>query len=140
MTSWWSVSTRSHSSPVYAAAPVLAVCHHLFGGLAFRQVAWPIAAGVWTAEQLIPRLLVNFPAVALAATLPSVAGIGPSQVGMVEFFSPYSKRETLLACSLAVSAGMILLRMGIGLLFARELTREAYAESREVPVEEQAKA
>lgn len=41
-------------SPVYSSAPVLALCHHLFGEVAFRQVAWPIAATVWTSERLIP--------------------------------------------------------------------------------------
>jgi glycosyltransferase involved in cell wall biosynthesis len=41
-------------SPLYARAPVLALCHHLFGETAFAQVAWPIAAAVFTAEQLIP--------------------------------------------------------------------------------------
>lgn len=43
-------------SPLYSAAPVLALCHHLFGETAFGQVAWPIAAGVWTAERLMPPL------------------------------------------------------------------------------------
>lgn len=43
-------------SPVYSAVPVLAICHHLFGEVAFQQVAWPIAAAVWSAEQLIPPL------------------------------------------------------------------------------------
>jgi glycosyltransferase involved in cell wall biosynthesis len=43
-------------SPVYSRAPVLALCHHLFGEVAFRQVAWPIAATVWAAERLIPPL------------------------------------------------------------------------------------
>lgn len=41
-------------SPLYSRAPVLALCHHLFGETAFRQVAWPIAAAVWSAERLIP--------------------------------------------------------------------------------------
>jgi glycosyltransferase involved in cell wall biosynthesis len=41
-------------SPLYARAPVLALCHHLFGETAFRQVAWPIAAAVWSAERLLP--------------------------------------------------------------------------------------
>lgn len=41
-------------SPLYSAAPVLALCHHLFGETAFRQVAWPIAAAVWSAERMIP--------------------------------------------------------------------------------------
>jgi glycosyltransferase involved in cell wall biosynthesis len=43
-------------SPIYSYAPVLALCHHLFGEVAFRQVAWPIAAIVWAAERLIPPL------------------------------------------------------------------------------------
>ncbi len=43
-------------SPLYAAAPVVALCHHLFGTTAFLQVAWPVAAAVWSAEQLIPRV------------------------------------------------------------------------------------
>jgi glycosyltransferase involved in cell wall biosynthesis len=43
-----------HLSPRYAAAPVVAVCHHLFGRAAFYQVAWPIAATVWSVERVIP--------------------------------------------------------------------------------------
>jgi glycosyltransferase involved in cell wall biosynthesis len=41
-------------SPLYARAPVLALCHHLFGETAFAQAAWPIAAAVFSAEKLIP--------------------------------------------------------------------------------------
>ena len=41
-------------SPLYSKVPVLALCHHLFGETAFEQVAWPIAATVWSAEKLIP--------------------------------------------------------------------------------------
>jgi len=43
-------------SPVYSRAPVLALCHHLFGEVAFRQVPWPVAAVVYGAELLIPPL------------------------------------------------------------------------------------
>jgi glycosyltransferase involved in cell wall biosynthesis len=43
-------------SPIYSSVPVLALCHHLFGEVAFRQVAWPIAATVWAAERLIPAV------------------------------------------------------------------------------------
>jgi glycosyltransferase involved in cell wall biosynthesis len=43
-------------SPVYSQVPVLAVCHHLFGEVAFQQVSWPVAATVWLSEQLIPPL------------------------------------------------------------------------------------
>lgn len=43
-------------SPAYSHAPVLALCHHLFGEAAFLQVPWPIAATVWSVEKLIPRV------------------------------------------------------------------------------------
>jgi len=41
-------------SPAYSSAPVLALCHHLFGEVAFQQVSWPVAALVWLSERLIP--------------------------------------------------------------------------------------
>ncbi len=53
-------------SPVYSAVPVLALCHHLFGEVAFLQVAWPIAATVWTAERLIPRVYRRQPFVTIS--------------------------------------------------------------------------
>lgn len=43
-------------SPVYSGAPVLALCHHLFGEAAFLQVSWPVAATVYGVERLIPWL------------------------------------------------------------------------------------
>jgi glycosyltransferase involved in cell wall biosynthesis len=42
-------------APLYADRPVLALCHHLFGGAAFRQVAWPIAAAVLLSELGLAR-------------------------------------------------------------------------------------
>lgn len=41
-------------SPLYAGVPVLALCHHLFGEVAYDQVAWPIATAVRVAELGIP--------------------------------------------------------------------------------------
>jgi glycosyltransferase involved in cell wall biosynthesis len=43
-------------SPAYARAPVLALCHHLFGETAFEQVPWPVAAAVVGVERGIPRI------------------------------------------------------------------------------------
>lgn len=43
-------------APLYSAAPVLGLCHHLFGGAAFLQVAWPVAAAVWSVERLVPHV------------------------------------------------------------------------------------
>lgn len=53
-------------SPLYSAVPVLAVAHHLFGESAFLQVAWPVAAAVWTTERLIPLVYRNVPFVAIS--------------------------------------------------------------------------
>jgi glycosyltransferase involved in cell wall biosynthesis len=43
-------------APLYSAAPVLGLCHHLFGEAAFLQVAWPVAAAVWSVERLVPHV------------------------------------------------------------------------------------
>ncbi len=53
-------------SPAWSAKPVLALCHHLFGEVAFQQVAWPIAAGVWTLERGIPSLYRRCPFIAIS--------------------------------------------------------------------------
>jgi len=53
-------------APLYAAAPVVAVCHHLFGEAAFLQAPWPVAAGVWAAERLIPPCYRDVPFVAVS--------------------------------------------------------------------------
>ncbi len=53
-------------SPAYSAIPVLALCHHLFGEVAFRQVAWPIAATVWSVERLIPPLYRGLPFITIS--------------------------------------------------------------------------
>ncbi len=42
-------------SPLYAGVPVLALCHHLFGEVAWDQAPWPIAAAVRAAELGLPR-------------------------------------------------------------------------------------
>jgi len=55
-------------SPVYSSVPVVAICHHLFGEVAFQQVAWPIAAAVWSAEQPIPLLYKKCEVVAISAS------------------------------------------------------------------------
>ena len=53
-------------SPVYSKAPVLALCHHLFGEVAFQQVPWPVAATVWAAERLIPPIYRKRPFLAIS--------------------------------------------------------------------------
>ena len=68
---------------------------------------------------------------ALVGALPiAVAGIGPGQIAALEVFRGIAPPETLLALSLVLSVGLIALRAGMGLLFAREFTREALEQTR----------
>lgn len=53
-------------APVFSARPVLALCHHLFGEVAFQQVAWPIAAGVWGLERGLPLFYRRCPFIAIS--------------------------------------------------------------------------
>ncbi len=98
--------------------------------LSFELLGWA-ALTAFSISVPFPDLLVNFSAVALVATLPAVAGIGPSQVAMVEFFREFASRESILACSIALAAGMIVMRATIGIVFAGEFSREAYSVARE---------
>ena len=80
----------------------------------------------------IGDFVVGFAAVALVSALPiAVSGLGTGQLAFVEFFQPWGHPEVLLACSLTLSLGLILLRAGIGLAFARELTREGLSAVQE---------
>lgn len=76
-------------------------------------------------------LLAAVPLLIVAAMIPSVAGLGTGQIAFVEVFGRFGDDETLLACSLAFSTGIIVLRAGMGLAFAREFTREAFEAARE---------
>jgi glycosyltransferase involved in cell wall biosynthesis len=42
--------------PSLTALPCCAIVPHLFGTTAFAEASWPVAALVWAAERLIPRL------------------------------------------------------------------------------------
>ncbi len=69
--------------------------------------------------------------VALVGAIPiAVAGLGTTQTAFVYLFADYASKETLIAMSLVLSAGMLALRAGMGAVFAREYTREALRETR----------
>ena len=77
-------------------------------------------------------LAVGAAAVSLVAALPiAVAGLGTGQIAFVYMFEHWGSREILLASNLALTAALILMRASIGLIFAREFTREALAAARE---------
>ncbi len=77
-------------------------------------------------------VILGVAAISLVAALPiAVAGLGTGQAAFMYVFQAGGDKETLLACSLALSAGLIVLRALIGVLFAREFTREAFAAARQ---------
>ena len=99
-------------------------------GLCFVSVC---AAAFLAFEVSVPlvRLVPGMLIVALVAALPiAVAGLGTSQAAFVFLFAGYASQEKLLAMSLVLSAGLLLLRAGMGLVFAREFTREALRDTR----------
>lgn len=81
-------------------------------------------------EVPVSFLLAGVPLLIVAAMIPSVAGLGTGQIAFAAIFQSYGDQETLLACSLAFSTGIIIMRAGMGLLFAREFTREALVAAR----------
>ena len=76
-------------------------------------------------------LTVGMVFVGVVGALPiAIAGLGTGQVAVVAVFGHLADRETLLALSLVLTAGLLALRAGMGLVMAREYTREALEESR----------
>jgi uncharacterized membrane protein YbhN (UPF0104 family) len=79
----------------------------------------------------IGQLVAGMMVVAVVSALPiAVGGLGTSQWAMITAFGNVADSNTLVAMSLVLSAGIILLRIGMGMLFAREFTREALSDSR----------
>jgi hypothetical protein len=97
--------------------------------IAFAASFIAMVGVVFAAFDIAPdlsELVVGILVVAVVAALPiAVAGLGTGQIAFVEVFRDLASRETLLVISLVLSTGMITLRVGMGLLFAREFAREA---------------
>ncbi len=75
--------------------------------------------------------IVGMAVVAVVGALPiAVAGLGTSQAAVLYVFRDLAPAPTLLAISLVFTAGLISLRVAMGLFVAREFTREALEETR----------
>jgi hypothetical protein len=108
----------------------LAVLRLLFVA-GFVAVVWA-ALTAFGVEVPLTSVVVNVVALALVAALPiAVAGLGTGQLAFVYLFRHWAESDALLACSLTLSTGLIVMRAAMGLLFAGELTREALREVRE---------
>jgi hypothetical protein len=80
------------------------------------------------------QLIFGMMVVGLVSALPiAVAGLGTGQAATLWVFRGVATPGELLALSLVLSAGMILLRVSMGVLFSREYTREVLEESRNAP-------
>lgn len=78
----------------------------------------------------LAELIVGVLVVAVVAGVPiAVAGLGTSQAAFLFIFADYAPQEVLLAQSLALTACMLALRGAMGLVFAREFTREVLRET-----------
>jgi hypothetical protein len=74
-------------------------------------------------------VIIGFAQVALVAALPiAVAGLGTSQAAFLYVFRSLAPPDELLACSLTLSAGIIVVRVALGALFAREFSLPTLAQ------------
>jgi hypothetical protein len=103
-----------------------------FSGL-FITLAWT-AFFAFDIEIGATRLIVGMMVVAVVSALPiAVAGLGTGQAATLMVFQGVAPQGELLALSLVLSAGMIMLRTAMGIVFAREFTREVLEETRSAP-------
>ena len=101
---------------------LFAFCFIGIAGATFLAFDVPVPPG---------RLVLGMMILAIVGAIPwAVAGLGVGQLAAVVVFKDVAPDETLIALSLVLSAGMIALRAGMGLLFAREFTREALEQTR----------
>ena len=102
--------------------------------LAFTSSFIAIGGAAFYGFDIMPslsQLVVGMVFVGVVSALPlAVAGLGTGQAATLFYFQDIAPEETLLALSLTLSAGMITLRVLMGLIFAREFTREALEETR----------
>ncbi len=97
----------------------------------FIGLAW-IALAAFGVIVPLGDVIVNFAVVALISALPiAVAGLGTGHAAFVYVFREWAAEETLLACSLTFSAGLILIRAALGFFFSQEYVREVLQVARE---------
>lgn len=115
--------------------PVRELVHLLVLRVCFVIVFMALGGAALAAFGLRPQLdllVVGFAQVALVAAIPiAVAGLGTSQAAFLYVFRSLAPADELLACSVALSAGMIVVRFAIGAVFAGEFSRSAAATSEE---------
>lgn len=84
-------------TPFWVHSPLVLLVHHLFGGTAFQEASWPVAAATWLLERPIGRVYDDVPVEAVSrSTADDLVGRGipeqnitiiPNGVDL-EFYSP----------------------------------------------------
>ena len=127
---------RLRALPFFAAlraVPLLRLGELILYRIVFSCTFVAVSAAAFLSFDLLPdppTLVGGMMAVAVVSALPiAAAGLGTGQAAFLYVFKDVSDPGTLLAVSLVLSAAMIVLRVGTGLLFAREFTREVLVES-----------
>ncbi len=97
-----------------------------------------LGAAALAAFGIHPRLgalVVGFAQIALVAAIPiAVAGLGTSQAAFLFVFRSLAPAAELLACSVALSAGIIAVRIALGVACVREFSRAPAAASGDADV------
>jgi hypothetical protein len=115
-------------APTAILAEVFALRIALVSG--FLAVFWTALLAFGIQIPLGP-LVAGMIAVTLVSSLPiGVSGLGTGQATFIFCFGQWADDGTLVAASLALTLGMLVLRGGMGLLFAGEFSREALAAAR----------
>jgi uncharacterized membrane protein YbhN (UPF0104 family) len=111
---------RTHSLATWADVAVLfAIRSVYFGG--FVLYFW---AGTHAFSVAVPleHLAAVVPAILLVGSLPiTPAGLGTQQAAMLYFFSPFGSEAQILAYGLVYPVALIVARVPLGLLYARDL-------------------
>jgi hypothetical protein len=127
---------RIRSLTVFQAlrtTPINRLLHLVVIRLIFSIAFLSLGGAIFLAFGITPpigQLVAGMMVVALVSVLPiAVAGLGTSQLAVLSVFGNLADDTTLVALSLVFTAGMILLRAGMGVAFAREFAREALEQS-----------
>lgn len=118
----------ARTAPPALLVEIAALRAVLVGG--FMSVFW---AALVAFDVHVPAgpLVLGILGTTLVSSLPiAVSGLGTGQAAFVFFFHDWADESTLLACSLSLALGLILLRGLMGLALAGEFVREAYAGAR----------
>jgi glycosyltransferase involved in cell wall biosynthesis len=73
-------------TPYWVRRPLVLLVHHLFGGTAFQEASWPVAALTWLLERPVGRIYRNVPVEAVSRSTAEdliARGIRPEEISII---------------------------------------------------------